>query len=140
MLNRQVILFITWLIALSALLITLYLSIQQLVPVCHLCWYQRICIYPLVIILGIAAYQDDRRAIVYALPLSIIGGLIALYQYILQWHPSLESIGVCGLGPKCSEMHLKLFGFITYPMLSFIACLLITMLLIIGLKRHKYDY
>lgn len=134
---RQYCLLLAWLIALSALIITLYSSIILSMPTCNLCWYQRICLYPLVIILGIGAYQNDKRSIVYALPLAMLGALLALYQTVLQWFPSLESIGVCGLGPKCSEIHLHLFGFITYPMLSFIASLVLTMLLSIALNYHN---
>ena len=129
---RQTCLFLAWLIALSALIVTLYSSIVLLMPTCNLCWYQRICLYPLVSILGIGAYQNDARSIVYALPLTIIAALLAAYQTILQWFPSLESIGVCGLGPKCSDVHLHLFGFITYPMLSFFASITLIMLLLLG--------
>jgi len=134
---RQTCLFIAWVIALTALVISLYSSMIKLLPVCHLCWYQRICIYPLTIILGIGAFIDDRRSAIYALPLALIAALLALYQYILQWYPQLESIGVCGLGPKCSEIHFKYLGFITYPFLSLIASTLICILLIITLKIKR---
>lgn len=134
---RPFYLFLAWLIALSALLITLYSSIVLLMPPCNLCWYQRICLYPLVIILGIGAYQNDRRSIVYALPLTIIAALLALYQSILQWFPSLESIGVCGLGPKCSDIHLHIFGFITYPLLSFFASIAIIILLLLAALQKR---
>lgn len=133
MINRQIALLGSWLIALIAFAVTLYSSIYLLMPVCHLCWYQRICIYPLVIILGIGAYINDRKAAVYSLPLITIGMILSLYQYILQWFPQLESIGVCGLGPKCSDVHMKYWGFITYPLLSFIACLFIFIGLLIAL-------
>ena len=129
---RQYCLFLAWLIALSALVITLYSSTVLLMPTCNLCWYQRICLYPLVIILGIGAYQNDQRCMIYALPLASIAAGLALYQTILQWFPSLESIGVCGLGPKCSDIHLQLLGFITYPMLSLFASLALIVLLFIA--------
>lgn len=133
---RQCCLLLSWLIALSAVTLTLYSSIVLLMPTCNLCWYQRICLYPLVIILGIGAYQNDKRSIVYALPLAIFGALLALYQTILQWLPSLEPIGVCGLGPKCSDIHLQLFGFITYPMLSFFASVAVIMLLSLAWRKQ----
>lgn len=138
--NRQFALFMAWLIAVVALVLTLYSSIVQLLPVCHLCWYQRICIYPLVIILGIGAFVDDRRSAVYALPLAILAILLALYQYIIQWYPQLESIGICGLGPKCSDIHVKYLGFITYPLISMVGSIIITILLMIALnKKNTHD-
>lgn len=134
--SRQFALLLAWLITVIALLATLYSSIVSLLPVCHLCWYQRICIYPLVIILGIGSFVDDRKSAVYALPLSLIACILALYQYILQWFPQFEAIGVCGLGPKCSDVHFKYLGFITYPFLSLIASIVISLLLIIALKQR----
>jgi disulfide bond formation protein DsbB len=137
--NRQVALFLAWIIAVIALVVTLYSSIVKLLPICHLCWYQRICLYPLVIILGIGGFVDDVRSAVYALPLALISCILALYQYILQWYPQFESIGVCGLGPKCSAVHFKYLGFITYPFLSLIASIVISILLIIALKARGAD-
>ena len=134
--NRQLALCCAWLIALVALLVTLYSSIFLKMAPCHLCWYQRICIYPLVIILGIGAYQDDPRSAVYGLPLAVIGALLALYQYLMQWYPALESIGVCGQGPSCSDINIKYWGFITYPFISLIGFLLIVGLLAIWGRKH----
>lgn len=132
---RQLFLFIAWLIALISMLSTLYGSEVMHLPICHLCWYQRICYYPLIIILGVGAYQDDPRAIVYGLPLSILGTLFAVYQTLLQWFPQLESIGVCGQGPSCSDVYMKLFGFVTYPLLSMLTGTTLTILLTIS---HRY--
>ncbi len=135
--NRQCYLFITWLIAVIALIVTLYGSNVQMLPVCHLCWFQRVCLYPLVIILGIGAFQDDRKSAVYSLPLTIIATILALYQYILQWYPQLESIGVCGTGPSCADVHLRVWGFITYPFISMIGSLVMSILLIMALSNKK---
>ncbi len=126
--NRQNYLFFAWVIALAAFLATLYGSLIMLLPVCNLCWYQRICLYPLVIILGIGAYNDDISSATYALPLAIIAMLLALYQSLLPFYPSLEITQVCGIGVSCADTPLKLFGVITYPMMSFIASLFITSL------------
>ena len=132
--NRQLALFAAWSIAVIALVVTLYSSISQLLPVCNLCWYQRICIYPLVVILGIGAFVDDPRSAVYGLPLACIAAVLALYQYIIQWFPQFESIGFCGLGPKCSDVHVKYLGFITYPFISLVGSIAIILLLILALK------
>ncbi|MCX7125877.1 MAG: disulfide bond formation protein B [Gammaproteobacteria bacterium] len=125
-------LFLAWLIALIATLATLFASEVLHWPVCVLCWYQRIAIYPLVILLGIAAYKNEKMIIPYALPFPIIGFLFAVYQYCEQMIPGFAPISFCTQGVACSTIHLKLLGFITLPFLSAVSCVLIFILL-------KYD-
>jgi disulfide bond formation protein DsbB len=129
--KQQWCLFIAWLIALISMLITLYASDILNIPACHLCWYQRICIYPLTIILGIACYRNDPDVTFYSLPLAALGSIFGLLQYLEQIIPGFSPIDVCGLGPSCSDIHIHLLGFITFPLLSIIACGMITMLLIL---------
>jgi disulfide bond formation protein DsbB len=110
---------IGWLITVAALLVTLYMSEVMLWPVCHLCWYQRICLYPQVILLGMATFKDDRSILPYAGALSVIGLLFALEQYLMQLFPiTFEGITLCGTGPSCSTMHIQWLGFITLPLIS----------------------
>lgn len=133
--TQRLALFLAWLISLSALLISLYSSEIRNMPVCHLCWYQRIMLYPLSIILGIAIFRDDLSIYVYALPLSLMGAFFALYQYLLQMFPRWAPISFCSTGPSCSDIHFQIFGFITFPLLSLMAALLITILLLIIIPR-----
>src|SRR3990167_4327207 len=130
--TKRFALFFAWVISLTALLITLYSSEIRNIPVCHLCWYQRIMLYPLAILLGIAIFRDDLKIYIYALPLSLIGALFAFYQYLLQMFPKFAPISFCSTGPSCSDIHLQIFGFITFPLLSLIAALLISALLLIS--------
>lgn len=126
----KVSLLLAWLIALAALIATLYSSQILKMPVCVLCWYQRIALYPLTIILGIALYRDDCQIGVYTIPLAFLGAIFALYQYLMQMIPSFAPIQLCGSsGPVCSDVHFRLFGFVTYPFLSLVACLMIAGLL-----------
>ncbi len=119
-----------WLIALVSMLTTLFFSEILQWPVCPLCWYQRIALYPLVILLGMSAYKNDRAIIPYAMPFPLIGLFFAVYQYLEQMIPGFSPIEFCRDGAvSCSTIHLKLLGFITIPFLSAIACLLIFMLL-----------
>lgn len=134
---RQWSLFIAWLIALVSLLVTLYASHILSLPICHLCWYQRICFYPLVLILGIATFRNDGNVAIYTIPLAAVGTLFAVYQYLLQMIPNFAPINVCGLGPDCSDVHLRLFGFITYALLSVIASVVIIILLSFA-KRFQH--
>lgn len=119
---------ISWLISLCGTVISLVFSELLKLPPCDLCWYQRIAMYPLVLILGIGMYRKDSHVNSYALPFSIIGLLISTYQIIIQAFPS-SSMHICSVGVSCTEDGLNLFGFITIPMLSFLGFLLITILL-----------
>jgi disulfide bond formation protein DsbB len=130
--NKRFALFLAWIISISAVIITLYSSEIANTPVCHMCWYQRIMLYPLAIILGIAIFRDDLKIYIYALPLTLIGAAFALYQYLEQMFPKLAPISLCSTGPSCSDIHLKIFGFITFPLLSLIAALTIAALLLLA--------
>jgi disulfide bond formation protein DsbB len=134
---RDYSLYFTWLLALVATLMSLYLSEIRLLPVCHLCWYQRICLYPIVIILGIATYRNFRGIVVYVLPFTVIGFFLAGYQYLEQMIPGFSPIKFCGMGPACSEIHVKLFGFITLPLMG--AGLFVVMALLLLLAKQKND-
>lgn len=138
--KAEYVLLLAWLVALMATLVALYSSEVLGMEVCTLCWYQRICIFPLAIQLGIAVFRDDRRFALYALPLAILGGLIALYHYLIQMIPALAPYTPCRAsagGVSCEKIDWQLFGFITFPFLSFLTCLLITILLIISYQKSK---
>jgi len=119
----------TWLLSVIALLVTLYLSELRHWPVCHLCWYQRMCLYPQVILLGMAVYRGRQDVVPYSIALLFVGFLFALYQTLEQHIPAMQSIGVCGQGPSCATIHMQLFGFLTLPMMSCIGFLILIGLL-----------
>ena len=95
---------------------------------CRLCWYQRIAMYPLVVILGIAAWRGDPGVRRYAAPLAAIGAVIATYHYLLEWFPTLDS-GVCSATTPCSVVWFRQLGFVSLPYLALSAFLLILSLL-----------
>jgi len=131
---KQYGLFLAWLIALIAMICTLLVSEVLHWPVCVLCWYQRIALYPLVILLGIAAFKNEKVIIPYALPFPVMGFLFAVYQYCEQMIPGFAPIEFCTQTLPCNTTHLKLLGFITLPFLSAISCVLIFSLLWITRK------
>ena len=134
-LKQQYALFISWVIALVAMLGSLYFSeIRQFVP-CTMCWYQRICMYPLVLILGIGSFQNDFNVKKIALPLSIIGLLISTWHYLEQKVPGFAEIKPCTQGVPCSSEYINVFGFITIPFLAGTAFLLISLILIFTKKE-----
>jgi len=131
-------LFFAWIIALIATLGSLFASEIQHFPVCILCWYQRICIYPLVILLGMAAYREDNRIVPYVLPFPVIGFCLATYQYLEQMIPGFAPIRVCTSEIPCDTIHFKIAGFVTLPLLSILASVLIIIFLWMA-KNQKID-
>jgi disulfide bond formation protein DsbB len=126
---------LAWIVSLAAVGGSLYFSeIAGYVP-CKLCWLQRIFMYPLVIILGMACYGNDRRQIGYVLPLSMIGGAISLYHYMEQKIPGMADLMPCTSGVPCNTDYINWLGFITIPFLALIAFSLITIVLWIGKER-----
>ena len=122
----------------TATLGSLYFSeILGLEP-CPLCWYQRILMYPLVILFAVAIVRHDKNITYYALPLSAIGAVIALYQYLLQMTPlGLSKSLVCSAFVSCSQIDKIYFGFITIPFLSLMAFLVISILMVLLLGQRK---
>ncbi|MCY9696147.1 disulfide oxidoreductase [Paenibacillus alginolyticus] len=131
MLNRQsniqnYLLYLAWIVSVTATLGSLYFSeVREYIP-CDLCWFQRIFMYPLSIILGIAAYSSDKTLKKIVLPLSIIGGSISLYHYMLQKVPGFVEIRPCTQGVPCNVDYINWLGFITIPFLALIAFSIIT--------------
>lgn len=93
-----------------------YSEVAQYTP-CRLCWYQRIGMYPLVLVLGIAAWRDDPSVRRYALPLAAVGGIVSAYHYLLQWFPQLQT-GVCDPGAPCAAFYVREFGFVSIPFMA----------------------
>lgn len=111
-------LYFIWLLACIATLGSLYFSEIKHIEPCHLCWYQRIVIYPLAVMMGIAAYNGFYRIIPYVAPLIVMGIILALYQVAIQEIPNWQPIELCGSGPKCSTKIDIGLGPVTMPMLS----------------------
>lgn len=129
-------LFLAWVVASVAMLGSLYFSeILGYIP-CELCWYQRILMYPLVILLGIANVRRDRSVIYYALPFSVLGSLFSFYHYLIQKVDVFSRVTPCSEGVPCSGEYINWLGFITIPFLALLAFLLITLLLWFG-RQHQ---
>ena len=92
--------------------------------------------YPLVILLGIASYRQDRDVVFYALPLSVLGGAVSLFHYLEQKVPGFSTPSVCRMGVPCTQEYINWLGFITIPFLALVAFTLITTVLI-GVARSR---
>ncbi|MDR2099673.1 MAG: disulfide bond formation protein B [Campylobacteraceae bacterium] len=129
------IMFFAWVVALSATLGSLFFSQIMGFPPCTMCWYQRICMYPLVVIFLIGLVKYDKNAVLYAAPLAVIGWGWAFYHTLLILDIITEEIAPCMLGIPCSTRYLDWFGFLDIPMLSLAAFTLIGISLIIFYKK-----
>lgn len=130
-------LFIAWAASLTAMLGSLYFSEIMKYEPCTLCWYQRILMYPFVVLLGIAVVRKDYFIARYSLPLASIGALISLYHYAMQKIPALARHGAsCGRIP-CTGDYINWFGFITIPFLALTAFTIIIICSIILIRNFK---
>ncbi|RKD22647.1 hypothetical protein BEP19_10330 [Ammoniphilus oxalaticus] len=122
-------LYFAWLVAVIATGGSLYFSEFMYYAPCELCWYQRIFMYPLVFLLGIAAYKQDRAIIPYAKVLTVIGMSISIFHYLEQKIPAMQKLSICSSGVPCSGQYINWFGFITIPFLALMGFALIFWLL-----------
>lgn len=113
--------YIAWTQALVATFGSLYFSEVMKLPPCVLCWYQRILMYPIVLIGAVGIIRRDKALPAYVLPLSIFGWLISIYHNLLYYKIIPESITPCQLGVSCTTRQIEWLGFITIPLLSFVA-------------------
>jgi disulfide bond formation protein DsbB len=126
-----------WGISLIATLGSLYFSeVLKFIP-CDLCWFQRIFMYPQVILLGLAFIRKEYGIARYSLTLSVIGGTISLYHYCLQKIPFFQNYAIsCGRIP-CTGQYINWLGFITIPFLALVAFFLISVLSIFIIRKEK---
>ncbi len=109
-------LWIAFLVAAVSTAGSLYFSeVADFIP-CQLCWFQRIAMYPLAVILLVAAIRKDRSVRWYAGPVAAIGAVISTYHYLVEWNPELEA--ACGIGPSCSDIWFRELGFVTLAFMA----------------------
>ncbi|MBI5734140.1 MAG: disulfide bond formation protein B [Candidatus Kerfeldbacteria bacterium] len=129
--NKKYYLYFAWAVAIVATLSSLYLGeVLGLTP-CTLCWYQRLAMWPLVLLLGLAVYRQDSSLVIASLILSAIGLIIAIYQNWLYFNVIPDSLASCAPGAPCSEHLIKLFGFLDIPQLSLVAFILMFVSLVV---------
>ena len=129
------ILFLCWLLVSVSALGSLFFSYVMEFAPCVLCWYQRIFLFPLVLILAIGLFPFDKKVVKYALPLAIAGWLTAVYHNLLYAGFIPKSIQPCSQGVSCIEEYINLFGFLSIPVLSLLSFSTIVTLLIILYRR-----
>jgi disulfide bond formation protein DsbB len=119
------------LVALTATLGSLYYSEVAGFAPCQLCWYQRIAMYPLPVVLGIAAWRKDFDVRHYVVPLAAIGAVVAGYHYQLEWFPGQRAVA-CAADVPCDVAWFRSFGFISLPLMALVAFVCIVALVAIA--------
>lgn len=127
-------LYLAWTGTLVATLGSLYFSEIANYPPCVLCWYQRIAMYPLVVILGFAIYKKSRDLLLPAFVLSAVGWIISVYHNLLYYEILPEAAAPCIAGVSCTTKFIEWFGFVTIPLLSFAGFTAAIILLVIHWK------
>ena len=130
-------LYLAWIIALIATVGSLFFSEVMQLPPCVLCWYQRIAMYPLVLIIGVGIVTRDSRMKNYALPLCLIGLAISIYHNLLYYGLIPESITPCTEGISCTSRQIEWLGFITIPLLALAAFISLAVCLLLYKSKEK---
>lgn len=120
---------LAWAVAVMATFGSLYFQYVMDLPPCVLCWFQRIAMYPLVILIGLALKWKNEHLKAYLLPFTFIGGAIAFYHNLFYYKILPESIAPCQAGVSCTTKLIEWGGFITIPLLSLAGFIAITVLI-----------
>jgi len=137
--NEFLIIYCIWIIATISTMGSMFFSEVMEFPPCVLCWYQRIAMYPLVLILLVGAFSLDKNVVKYSFPLAFAGWLIAIYHNLLNYEVIPESASPCIEGVSCSTVYINWLGFINIPLLSLVSFSLILTFLVVLHKRIKNE-
>jgi disulfide bond formation protein DsbB len=124
---------IAWVVAVVTMLGSLYYSEVQGYTPCELCWYQRICAYPFVVILGIAVWRRDVAVRVYAVPVFAIGAAISLYHVYIQHFPPDGGTAFCTAEAPCTTRYVdEIGGLVSIPFMALAAFVAMSALLLVA--------
>ena len=126
-----------WAIALLSMVGSLFFSEVMDLPPCVLCWYQRIAMYPLVLIIGAGIIGRDSRVKIYALPLCLAGLAVSIYHNLLYYGFIPEAITPCTEGVPCNAVQIEWLGFITIPLMGLGAFISMALCLLLYKPKEK---
>lgn len=129
-----------WLVSLTATLGSLFIGEVLGQTPCVLCWYQRIAMFPLAWILGVACLTNDRRVGRYVFPLALVGAVIALWHSLLYAGIVKEALVPCQKnGPSCTDSAMLTFSGLPIPYLSFLSFTAILFLVSLFQFNHRHS-
>jgi disulfide bond formation protein DsbB len=121
---------LAWIVALVTTAGSLYYSEHAGFVPCELCWYQRIVMYPLVIVLGVAWLRRDRRVWLTVLPFVVIGAPLSLYHWLVERVPAFAESSSCSVAVPCTAPWFEKLGFVTLAWMAMSSFLLIGVLMV----------
>lgn len=133
--KKDLYLYLAWLMACVSVAGSFFFSNYLKLPPCSLCWYQRIFMFPLVVVLGVGYLTQDKKNHFYSLPLISVGWLIAFYHNLIYYKFMDGELVPCTGGVSCTERQLDLFGFLSIPLMSFISFTILLILVYLNLKK-----
>jgi disulfide bond formation protein DsbB len=127
-----------WLLAFGAMILSLYYSeIAGILP-CKLCWFQRIFMYSLVVVLGVGIFIKERSVYWIGMILASVGALVGIYHHVIQVMPTMSVLPCAtpsALEPSCTQVLFIEYGYITFPMFA----LTIFALIIVALLAYRQE-
>lgn len=104
---------------------------------CRLCWFQRIAMYPLAMLFGVALFKKEKTITIFALPLAAIGWLIAAYHNYIYYAAAKETVCSIFSTTSCVIPYFTEFGFVTIPLMSLLAFSLILLMLLLSWSKER---
>lgn len=104
--------------SLGALVFSVWYSNVINFPPCELCWIQRVFLYPQVLLSFIAIFKKDKKMIEYLLPMTVLGGLVALYHSLVHWGVGVGLLACTTTGAECAKVYVLEYGYITIPFMA----------------------
>lgn len=132
MLKQKTCLYLAWVVSFVISLGSLYLSELKHLEPCSLCWYERLSLFPLVILLGVAVYKDFLNIFPYVIAFPVVGLLFSGFHVAMQEIPGFHPIKVCSTTLSCATKQSIGLGFISPPMIAFGTFLILMILIIMG--------
>lgn len=119
-----------FIVSFGASALTLFYSDVLGIPPCPLCWWQRVFLYPQVILFALALWRKENVAH-YSIALSVLGVGVALYHHALQVFPA-GTLPCPAQGVSCAQLILFEMGYITFPLMAVTLFAFLILVMLIG--------
>jgi len=128
---------VAWIVAIVTTLGSLYYSEHAGYLPCELCWFQRILMYPLVIVLGVGWLRRDRKVWMTAAPFVVLGAPLSLYHWLVERVPAFAESSSCSIVAPCTAPYFEKLGFVTLAWMCLSSFLLIGTLLVLSVVAQR---
>jgi disulfide bond formation protein DsbB len=132
-------LLVAWIVAIVTTLGSLYYSLHAGFIPCELCWYQRIAMYPLVVVLGVGWLRRDAKTWITAAPFVAVGAPLSLYHWLVERVPSFAEGSSCSVVAPCTAPYFEKLGFVTLAWMCMSSFLLIGTMLALSIAGQRAE-